>query len=316
MRTSEVCLSSCYWPQHILTQTVYFHPFAISIWIPLALLINFFSKFNFVLGQPLTYPLPLIGFALAALPFMGLVEYLQRPHFTRHMRKVIGAPDLVAPQRFYSLDPRSKVIVFEHNSEVGGVICLDGHYAAEELGTVLGAEEGQLGEEGVLEGAGVGIEKAAAVAGRQSTRSKAQVAVSASAPSSASKYPDTVQIRHLDVDHPLRRAGVPAELIAAGLDHAFAVQPFDAPAADAAGSPAVGAARVIVLTNPLTSWEEIAFLHCGFSLVAPSRAAQWAQAPSAGLLKWTGDWLFITREQWSVKREELFAAAAATAAAK
>ena len=69
-------------------------------------------------GLPLSYIAPLIGFAIAAIPILGGAEYIHRPVFTRLLRETLGAPDLVAIERYYSLDPRSQILVFPHNGQI------------------------------------------------------------------------------------------------------------------------------------------------------------------------------------------------------
>jgi hypothetical protein len=44
-------------------------------------------------------------------------------------------------QSEHHLDPKSVIIVFDHNGEISGVIAIDGKKAGEVLGSVLGAEK-------------------------------------------------------------------------------------------------------------------------------------------------------------------------------
>jgi hypothetical protein len=107
------------------------------------------------------------------------------------MRKVLGAEDMVDPIRYYGEGLR----VLQHDGEVVGVLALDTTAkAAKQLDSVLGAEEGQQGEQLVAPV----VEKG-----------KGQV----------------IHIRHLDVDFASRRAGIAKELLLAGLDSAFETNP-------------------------------------------------------------------------------------------
>ncbi|ORY34774.1 hypothetical protein BCR39DRAFT_596661 [Naematelia encephala] len=253
------------------------YPLSLTVWVGLAAVFNYATGLVPKSGEPLTYLSPLIGFAAVALPLMFIPEYLHRPIFTRLMRETLGAPDVVALPKFYALDERSKIIVLEHEKEVQGVVCLDGRRAGEDLGTVLGAEEGDLGDKGVIESAGVGTQKG----GRKTV-------------ATLGANPGVVEIRHLDVDIPLRQAGVTMELLAAALDHAFCVKPFS----NAKFSPTT---KVIYRTNPFVTDEE-AFRRCGFV----TSAGPWSEAIGVGLFNWKGRWLEVTPAVWDAKRSNVY----------
>lgn len=175
----------------VIDSTAYTSPFAISVWLAAATVLNYLLGFQPNDISTLSYFAPLIGFGLSALPALALIEYLHRGPFTARMRKVLGAEDMVDPVRYYGEDLK----VLQHNGEVVGVLALDTTAnAAKQLESVLGEEEGQQGEQLVAPV----VEKG-----------KAKV----------------IHIRHLDVDFASRKAGVAKELLLAGLDHSFAANP-------------------------------------------------------------------------------------------
>lgn len=263
---------------------VYTHPLVLAGWIALSSILNIYLNWIPTTEAWYTYLSPIIGLSITALPIMGIIEYIHRPSFTRNMRETIGAIDMVAIDRYYGLDEKSKVIVFEHKGEVSGVVALDGMRGGEELGTVLGAEEGELGDEGVLkEGFG-----------REGSLKKRKMI----GEGKGETDDVLVQIRHLDVDGPLRASGVITELVAAALDHAFGVNPLGGPISQPAS-------QVIYLTNPLTPGGEKELKRCGF--VSATNSTHWASPKNVGLLGWKGRWLQVDREQWTIRRAELYA---------
>ena len=186
-----------------------------------------------------------------------------------------------------------------------GLVAVDGARAGEGLGSVLGAEEGQMGEgEGVVEK--VGIEKREARRGEPSREGLRKRDIKRSDTDSADKTkPNLVQIRHLDVDIPVRRAGVATELLVVALDHAFDIARLT-PGSKNVSDPAE---KVVVLTNPLSPGGERLLKKCAFRLVAESQAAGWPRPEKVGLFGWKGRWLELSRTQWKVRREVLLATA-------
>ena len=297
--------------------TVYTHPLVILLWILASLTLDYLVNWIPEPGLPLSYVSPLIGFAIAAIPILAGAEYLHRPVFTRLLRETLGAPDLVAMERYYSLDPRSQIMVFEHKGQVSGVVAIDGARAGVQLGSVLGAEEGQLGEkEGVIED--IGLEKKGTRAREKVIQQQQQQpppqdqreglrkrTVRSGETPSARRHVDVVQLRHLDVDLPVRRAGVATELLVAALDHAFGISPRtpDAKSSETAAD------KVVALTNPLAPGGERLLTKFGFVPISESESAHWQPAQKVGLLRWKGRWLGVSKSAWEVKRERLFAIA-------
>lgn len=251
--------------------------------------------------MPLSYVAPLIGFALTAVPILAGTEYLHRPTFTRLLREKLGAPDLVAIDRYYSLDPRSRVMVFEHEGHISGLVAFDGARAGQGLKSVLGAEEGQLGEqEGVIEE--IGFEKQSPRGTQSEREGLRKRSVRSSTDAITRSNGSLVQIRHLDVDIVVRRAGVATELLVAVLDHAFGISPC--PGSKDILKPAE---KVVLLTNPLSPGGEKLLRKCGFVPVGQGEAEDWVKAEKVGLFGWKGRWLGVSRSEWRAKREVLFA---------
>jgi GNAT superfamily N-acetyltransferase len=199
------------------------------------------------------------------VPILGFAEFMHRPVWTRLLREKVGSPDMIAMDAFYNIEPKSTMLVFEHKGEVSGVVALDGKKATQSLGTVLGAEEKQVGDVGAMERAGL--------ANREGLRRR------------KGEESDFAQIRHLDVDHPVRRVGVATELLTAALDHAFK-----------------NVEKVVVMTNPFSPGGEKVFTRCGFKPVPPAESSHWEQPQAVGLFKWKGRWLAVTREDWVARR--------------
>lgn len=254
-------------------------------WVLISLFLNYTLNFLPDPSIPLSYVSPLMGFAISALPILGITEYLHRPSFTRLMRKTIGAPDMITIERFYSLDPKSRVIVFEHKGEVVGVIAVDGARAGRDLGSVLGSEEGEMG--GMIEQ--IGYEKQDAGAKASLRRRNVKTTAEGSA--------GLVQIRHLVVDIPVRRAGIATELLVSALDQAFALTAMEG---------ARSAERVVVLADPLSPGGEKVFRKCGFVPVPDDQMESWKRPEEVGLMRWRGRWLGLSRGDWVKRRETLF----------
>lgn len=289
-----------------LTPAVYTHPLILILWTILSLLLDYTLNWFPDPSFPLSYISPLMGFALIALPILAGTEYLHRPIFTRFLRETMGAPDMIAMERYYSLDPKSRVMVFEHKGEISGVVAVDGVRAGQSLGSVLGAEEGQLGEkEGVLEGVGFkkqGSKVERTLEGKQTDGLRKRNVKSGENGTTKKSNPQLVQIRHLTVDIPVRRAGVGTELLVSALDHAFGIATL--PGSKGVSNPAE---KVIVLTNPLSPGGEKVLRKCGFTSVAESETEDWPRAEKVGLLGWTGRWMGVSRSEWEAKREVIFA---------
>ena len=200
----------------------------------------------------------------------------------------MGSPDIVALEKFYSLSPRSGVWVFEHSGEIVGVVAVDGAKAGEALGSVLGAEEGQKGDMTVIDGL---MDRQDGTLRREGLRKRL-----------ASTKTDgdgdgLVQIRHLDVDHQVRRSGVGMELLATALDHAFGLE-----------SGSKRARRVILLSNPSVPRGAL-FAKCGFSACGEDESRKYEKPEVVGLVRAQGRWMGLDHDVWVRRRDEIFAAA-------
>jgi RimJ/RimL family protein N-acetyltransferase len=106
-----------------------------------------------------------------------------------------------------------------------------------------------------------------------------------------------VQIRHLDVDQAVRKAGIATEMLAAALDHAFDIAPL--------GQVPTAADKVIILSNSFAPGGEKLFKKFGFTPVSAEESKDWSQPEAVGLFKWKGRWLAVTRGDWTARRAEV-----------
>lgn len=260
------------------TPQVYLHPVTLAAVFALAAVIDY--KVGY-LPDPDIYGssmAPVIGFAMVALPVLGIVEWLHRGPFTSRLRGVIGAKDLVQAESYYSSP--SRLFVFEHKGEVRGELGLDARHPTAVVPSVLGDDEGQVSDDkNVLRQRGKKDKKDEGAAS------------------------GLAEIRHLDIESPLRRKGVATELVATALDHAFGIAGLD-------GSPAAKAGaitRVVVLTSPFTPGGDKFWTKLGFSPVPSSDSAGWRVDGPLGLLKQSGHWIAVDAATWTRKRDELAA---------
>ena len=268
---------------------------------------------------PLSSFAPFIGFSFAAIPILILVEYFHRPIFTGLLRTTIGARDMLDLKRYYlghQDDHESKetsgpsaargpsgIWVFEHKSEVVGVVCLDGRNSGVGLKTVLGNEEGQVVEDQVE-----ALEVAQDQNGKNTTSERDGLrrrlgkgtVEGDDVDNRATGIPGMVQIRHLDVDHPYRRHGIATDLLISALDHAFALETIPESLNDH-----TTVHQVMVLTNPLSPGHDRVFTKCGFKPSSTTQAGSLAQPQPLGMMKWRGRWLGISREEWVHQRDTL-----------
>ncbi|WVQ79374.1 hypothetical protein IAT38_001471 [Cryptococcus sp. DSM 104549] len=275
------------------------HPVLLIPALLVGLAINHLLSFYPSSSNPLTYITPLIGPCLAFLPLMGIVEYLHRPGFTAALRKTIGAVDMVNPGEYYGAGSGgSGLWVFQHKGEVIGTLALDTKSPGEALGSVLGAEEGQMGDKKVVDQ----LLKDKVLAEKQERREglRKRVAGKNTASAKDGTRPavggKVAQIRHFDVDQPLRGSGVGSELLLTALDHAFSHSP---------SSPSsTSIDRVIVHTNPLGPNERL-FERYGFTPVSKEEVEEggWEVRGKVGLLGWEGRWLVVERGVWAERRE-------------
>jgi GNAT superfamily N-acetyltransferase len=261
-----------------LSFIVYTHPITLAVWVVLGSALDYYA--GWVPSEtPLSSVSLLMGFAIVALPFLVTVEYLHRPTFTRLMRKTLGAPDLVAIERYYGQEKGSGCLVFDRKGEVGGVICWDGSRGGMDLGTVLGAEEGEVKEEDGMADAILTRNTPTGVGSRVRNEGLRQ------RKGKGKDSSGVVEIRHLDVDHPYRNKGIATELLYAALEETFGRDSTE---------------MVVVQTNPMAV--EGLFTKFGF---VPATDA-YPRLETVGLLGWQGRWLQVDRQAWDSKRLTIF----------
>ncbi|KAK4688717.1 hypothetical protein P7C73_g1392, partial [Tremellales sp. Uapishka_1] len=266
---------------------VYTHMFSLSLWVILSLVLDKHLGYTVDPAIVITWFSPLIGFGLTALPLLGLVEFLHRPKFTRHLRETIGSPDLVSIANYYSA-PESTVLVLHHKDLLVGVIAVDAVHAAEEQASVLGGDDGEITDASVK--VDLPLDKI-----RQSKKA-AGLRQRVPARKTKSEHPGLAQIRHLDVDALYRRAGVATELLAAALDKSFGISPKAVSSIE----------QVIVLTSPFTPGKEEIFRKFGFKPVPSGTSLMWPAPRRLGVLGWKGRWMSISKSEWAAKRNVLF----------
>ncbi|WOO81403.1 uncharacterized protein LOC62_03G004931 [Vanrija pseudolonga] len=258
---------------------VYLHPVTLAAVVALAAIIDYKVGYLPDPDIPGSSMAPVIGFAMVALPVLGIVEWLHRGPFTGRLRGVIGARDLVQAESYYTSP--SRFYVFEHKGEVRGELALDARHPTAVVPTVLGAEEGEVSQD----------KNVLRQRGKKDKKDEGGAAAG------------LAEIRHLDIDSPVRRKGVATELVATALDHAFGIAGLD-------GSPAAKAGaitRVVVLTSPFTPGGDKFWTKLGFSPVPASESAGWRVDGPLGLLKQSGHWLAVDAATWTRKRDELAA---------
>ncbi|TYJ57886.1 hypothetical protein B9479_001496 [Cryptococcus floricola] len=263
-------------------------PFVLLPIIIIGLVISHYAGFA-INSNPLSYIYPLVGPALALLPLLASIEYLQRPAFTARLRKTIGSLDMIKPSVYYA-PAQSGVWVFEHEGSVVGAVCLDaGEQALEKLNSVLGEEDGQVtGEKGVV--GELVPKKAESNAG---LRKRPTVSATKN-----ETRPVIARIRHLDVDQPYRKSGVGSELLLIALDHAF----------DVSVQSPCRIEKVYVYTNPMSVDGDKLLIKCGFVPVTKGEAgADWEDSEKIGLFGWKGRWMSVSRDRWLEKRTEILA---------
>ncbi|EIW71572.1 hypothetical protein TREMEDRAFT_27301 [Tremella mesenterica DSM 1558] len=284
---------------------VYTHPLLLSLWILIGALLDYQFSYFPSPDIPLSTIYPLVGPALVALPILGVVEYLHRPIFTKLLRTTIGAPDLVSPSRYYSQQtnnvfPRGSW-VFIHKSEIVGCIMLDHKYPGQSLGTVLGEDDGILGEKGILDQVLLSSDK------DQKSKSSGKSVKSDKTTSRRSSKQGVeesemegrvVQIRHLDVDLPFRRHKIGTELLAHSLDQ----KGKDISKKENGESEMM----VIVFTNPFTPGGEKFWRKAGFRPLSDVQTEGWERSEKVGLFGWRGRWMGIRRVEWEERRKTIF----------
>jgi hypothetical protein len=174
---------------------------------------------------------------------------------------------------------------FRAQWRVVGVFIIDGKKAGEVLGSVLGAKEKQKGELTVMDRAGLNVKQPPTKKEGLKQRGKKDT-------ERAADY--IVQIRHLDVDQPVRTECIATELLATALDHAFGIVLL-CPAPNPAD-------KVIILSNPFAPGGDQLFKKIGFTPVSPEESKYWSQPEAVGLSKWKGRWLSVDRGDWAAMR--------------
>ncbi|KAK6908534.1 hypothetical protein L486_01814 [Kwoniella mangroviensis CBS 10435] len=226
----------------------------------------------------------LIGPCLASLPILGLVEYIQRPHFIALLRRTMGKSDLVKFDGYCS-EGKSKGWVFVHNDQIVGTILVDIQKPGKKLVSVLGDEEGQVNLDKQLLENGENKEKST----NPNLRKRKSTGVSVNTTSNNG----IVQIRHLAVDSPYRQSSIPLDLLIEALDQSFNVQNQN---------------KVIIKLGYFCSNEIInALKKVGFVKLTSQQVKGFEfklEVPeSIGLLGWKGCWMIVSKEVYEVKKE-------------
>nr|XP_031857643.1 uncharacterized protein CI109_006973 [Kwoniella shandongensis]KAA5524715.1 hypothetical protein CI109_006973 [Kwoniella shandongensis] len=291
------------------------HPLVIALILALGLIINHSLSFNPSRDNYLSYITPLIGPCMVLLPTIGIVEYIHRPVFTSRLRKTIGSIDLVSPSTFYT-SSRSGIWVFEHKEEVVGVICLDTQSGrvGQTLESVLGDEEGQLAQQGILDKF---LPKHGEGVNQTSTLSKSTSILNGNADlrrrknsKSRSTEGHVAQIRHLDVDTPYRGVGVGTELLLIALDSAFSLDASHTkPSSVSTSTSTSSVEKVIVQTNPLSPDGGKLFVKAGFEPIPSLEVERMGLSlvEKVGVLGWKGRWMSVDKHTWIERRELILA---------
>ncbi|WWC95770.1 hypothetical protein V866_002636 [Kwoniella sp. B9012] len=225
----------------------------------------------------------LIGPCLASLPILGLVEYIQRPHFIGLLRRTMGQSDLVKFDGYCS-EGKSKGWVFVHNDQIVGTILVDTQNPGKKLVSVLGDEEGQINEDKQL------LENENK---EKSNNTNLRKRKSTGTSSNTTSSNGIVQIRHLAVDSPYRQSSIPLDLLIEALDQFFLVQDQN---------------KVIIELGYFCSKEIVDALNkVGFvkstSKQVEGSDSKLEEPESIGLIGWKGYWMILSKEVYESKKE-------------
>ncbi|WVQ66124.1 uncharacterized protein L199_004302 [Kwoniella botswanensis] len=228
----------------------------------------------------------LIGPCLASLPILGLVEYIQRPHFIGLLRRTMGQSDLVKFDGYCS-EGKSKGWVFVHNDQIVGTILVDSQHPGKKLVSVLGDEEGQINEDKQLLENKENKEKS----NNLNLRKRKSTGTSINTTSDKG----IVQIRHLAVDSPYRQSSIPLDLLIEALDQSFSVSNRN---------------KVIIELGYFCSKEIIdALKKVGFvkstSKQVEGSDSKLEEPESIGLMGWKGYWMILSKEVYEVNKEAI-----------
>ncbi|GHJ89064.1 hypothetical protein NliqN6_5466 [Naganishia liquefaciens] len=221
----------------------YFHPLILTIYIVTALALDYHLGWlprEDIWWSPISL---LTGFGAAALPLLGVVEFINRDYFETLMRLRLGAADLLSILDYYG----SNFSVLEYKREIIGLIAVDYKRPGENLESVISGVRKDDIKSGLnlgwLKNRGDSKEQAAAEplgssglssatdskdATLRNRKSQPSVVVPSNPSGSAhtSSAPNhlrgsTAHIRHLFVDAQYRNKGLEEELITHALRTAF-----------------------------------------------------------------------------------------------
>ncbi|KAJ9105591.1 hypothetical protein QFC19_003573 [Naganishia cerealis] len=306
----------------------YFHPLILTLYLTVSLLLDY--RLGWVPRHDIWWsPIALLtGFGAAALPLLGIVEFINRDYFETLLRLRLGSKDLVSISDYYGDD----LSLLEFRGEVIGLVAVDYQRPGETLESVIpgakaenntGLNLGWLtgkgkkgGKDSVKAVASMGTSTATAtISEKDSTLKKRKSAAIIPADSSASSFSakanhlkgTTGHIRHLYVDAQYRGQGLEWELIRHALSRAFGPE-----------RPAIH--RVIIASSSYASptlinlLKEMTFVQVasGDDAVVPGISTpgheerEGIMVPDlrefsvAGrkIVAWSGQWWEITREQW------------------
>ncbi|KAJ9093185.1 hypothetical protein QFC21_006502 [Naganishia friedmannii] len=310
----------------------YFHPFILTFYIVLSLVLDYYSGWmprDDIWWSPIAL---LTGFGAAALPLLGIVEFINRDYFETLLRLRVGAKDLLSIPEYYGDD----LSVLEFRGEVIGLIAVDYQRPGENLESVIPGVKvekikgrlnmgwltgrGQKGEkdsvEQVVKSTGsstatstAGGDKRSTLKNRKSEKS-AIVLDDLSAASATTKANHlkgtTAHIRHLYVDAQYRDKGLEEELVQHALSKAFSTDRKPRIQRAIIASPSYASSSLLSLLK------QMPFIHVasGDDAVVPGMPGHeerqgimvkdTREFGVAGykVVQWSGQWWEITRQQW------------------
>ncbi|RXK41804.1 hypothetical protein M231_00803 [Tremella mesenterica] len=209
--------------------------------------------------------------------------------------------------------------VFIHKSEIVGCIMLDDKYPGQSLGTVLGEDDGILGEKGILDQVLLSSDKdqKSKSSGKSGKSDMAALRRSSKQGVEESEMEGrVVQIRHLDVDLPFRRHKIGTELLAHSLDQVFGFDQTDSSSTEGRDTKkdkeiskkkdVESEMMVIVFTNPFTPGGEKFWRKAGFRPLSDIQTEGWERSEKVGLFGWRGRWMGLKRVEWEERRKTIF----------
>ncbi|KAJ9110821.1 hypothetical protein QFC22_006678 [Naganishia vaughanmartiniae] len=312
----------------------YFHPLIITFYVVLSLGLDYYSGWmprDDIWWSPIAL---LTGFGAAALPLLGIVEFINRDYFETLLRLRLGAKDLLSIPEYYG----DNLSVLEFRGEVIGLIAVDYQRPGENLESVIpGVKKekingrlnldwlmgaGKKGEmqsvQQVVASTGSSSATSGTTGGKVSTSLKNRKSekstttatvpddssVSSSSPTKANHLKGTTaHIRHLYVDAQYRDKGLEEELVQHALTHAFS---------NPAIQRAIIASPSYASSSLLNLLKQMPFIHVasGDDAVVPGmpgheerqgimvKDTREFEVVGWKVVQWSGQWWEITRQQW------------------